>query len=78
MGTAGDSYGCKMMNLAPKLFQFLRRDVNKAFMEVTGPKVNRGTGYGLEIPCLYHLYGPSMYINRMEELVDSLVTAGHL
>ena len=23
----------------------LRRDVNKAFAEVTGPKVNRGVGY---------------------------------
>ena len=36
-------------NLAPSLSQFLRRDVNKAFAEVTGGKVNRGAGYGLEI-----------------------------
>ncbi len=40
-------------NLASRLFQFLRRDVNKAFAEVTGAKVNRGAGYGLEIPCIY-------------------------
>lgn len=65
-------------NLAPRLFQFLRRDVNKAFAEVTGLKVNRGAGYGLEIPCVYRLYGPPKYINRMKELVDSLITSGHL
>ncbi len=29
-------------NLTSRLFQFLRRDVNKAFAEVTGVKVNRG------------------------------------
>ncbi len=65
-------------NLASRLFQFLRRDVNKAFAEVTGAKVNRGAGYGLEIPCIYRLYGPPVYIERMRELVDSLITAGHL
>ena len=30
-------------NIAPRLFHFLRRDVNKAFAEVTGHKVNRGS-----------------------------------
>ena len=64
-------------NLAPRLFHFLR-DVNKAFEEVTGPKVNRGAGYGLEIPCTYRLYGPPAYISRMEALVQSLLDAGHL
>lgn len=64
-------------NLAPRLFQFLRRDINKAFAEVTGDKVNRGAGYGLEIPCVYRLYGPPVYIDRMRELVDSLITTWH-
>ena len=49
-------------NIAP---QFLRRDVNKAFAEVTGEKVNRGAGYGLEIPCVYRLYGPK--VHRQDE-----------
>ena len=53
----------------PRLFQFLRRDVNKAFAKVTGQKVNRGAGYGLEILFTYRLYGPPAYINRMKELV---------
>lgn len=65
-------------NLAPRFSQFLRRDVNKAFAEVTGGKVNRGGGYGLEVPCVYRLYGPKVYIERMQELVDSLRRAGLL
>ena len=36
-------------NLAPYLS---RRDLNKAFAEVTGERVNRGAGYGLEVPSL--------------------------
>ena len=52
-------------NLAPRFSQFLRRDVNKAFAEVTGGKVNQGGGYGLEVPCVYRLYGPKVYIEKM-------------
>ncbi len=63
-------------NLASRLYQFLRREVNKGLAEVTGGKVNRGGGYGLEVPCVYRLYGPRVYIERMKELVDSLRTAG--
>lgn len=63
-------------NLAPYLSNFLKRDVNKAFAKVVGDKVNRGAGYGLEIPCIYSLYGPKAYIEKMKELVDSLVARG--
>lgn len=65
-------------NLSTLFSHFLRRDVNKAFAEVTGGKVNRGGGYGLEVPCVYRLYGPKVYIAKMEELVSSLKTAGLL
>ena len=51
--------------------------MNKAFAEVTGGKVNRGV-YGLEVPCVYRLYGPKVYIEKMRELVNSLRTAGVL
>ena len=37
-------------NLALIISLFLKRDVNKALV---GEKVNRGAGYGLEIPCEY-------------------------
>ena len=50
---------------------------SKAFAEVMGGKVNRG-GYGLEVPSVYRLYGPKVYIEKMRELVNSLRTAGLL
>ena len=40
-------------NLAPSISLFLKRYINKAFAQVVGEKVNRGAGYGLEIPCVY-------------------------
>jgi len=63
-------------NLATCLSHFLRREVNKAFAEVTGGRINRGAGYGLEVPCKYRLYGAKPYIDTMQELVDSLVSTG--
>ena len=33
-------------------------------------EINRGAGYGLEVPCVYRLYGPKVYIQRMNELVS--------
>ena len=59
-------------NLAPIVESFLRRDVNKGFAQVTGNKVNRGAGYGLEIPCVYRLYRPKIYCDKLEELLQSL------
>ena len=59
-------------NLASCLSQFLRREVNTAFAEVTGDKENRGAGYGLEIPCVYRLYGPKVYIDKMRESLKDL------
>ena len=37
------------INVPPILYQFLRREVNKAFVEVEGEKVNRGGGYKLKV-----------------------------
>jgi len=42
----------------------LKREVNKAFVRVTGLRVNRSVGYGLEVPCKYRLYGPMTYIQQ--------------
>ena len=63
-------------NLAPSISLFLKRDINKAFAKVVGEKVNRGAGYGLEILCVYHLYGRKPYVDKMKELVDSLIASG--
>ena len=65
-------------NLAPSFSHFLKRDMNKAFAEVTGSKVNRGAGYGLEIPCKYKIYGPKPYIEKMKVIIDRLRSAGLL
>ena len=65
-------------NLAPVVSAFLRRDVNKGLVEVTGPKINRGAGYGLEIPCTYHFYGVKSFIGKLKELVEALRTDGRL
>ena len=57
----------------------MKRHVNKAFAQVTGDKINRGAGYGLEVPCVYRLYGPKVYIDKtMKELVNTLTAAGLL
>ena len=48
---------------------FLKRDVNKAFARVTGSKINRGAGYGLEIPYVYEFYGPRPYIDKLREVI---------
>ena len=53
---------------SPYLSRFFARDVNKAFAEVSGEKVNRGAGYGLEIPCVYIVYGPETYVIKLKEL----------
>ena len=37
-------------NLAPIFSHFLQRDFNKASLEITGDRINRGAGYGLEVP----------------------------
>ena len=63
-------------NLAPYLSRISARDVNKAFAEVVGEKVNRRAGYGLEIPCVYRLYGPTAYVDRMKEITDSMISSG--
>ena len=51
----------KLIYILPvKIFD--KRHINKALAEVTGEKVNWRAGYGLEIPCVYRLYGPKAYV----------------
>ena len=55
-------------NLAPNLSRFLARDVNKAFAEVTGERVNQRAGYGLKIPCVYRIYATKTYVDKMKDI----------
>ena len=59
-------------NIAPIIERFLMREANTGFLEITGAKVNRGAGCGLEIPCIYRLYGPGLYCTKLKELVEGL------
>ena len=73
-----DVVGHLPFNLAPVVSAFLRRGINKGLVEVTGVKVNRGGGYGLEVPCIYHFYGSKSYIDKLKKLVDDLLSDGRL
>ena len=53
-------------NIAPFISRFLKRDVNMAFAKVTRG-INRGAGYVLEIPCIYHLYGPRESLMKLNK-----------
>ena len=64
----GEVVGHVPFNLAPTVSVFLRRSTNKCLAEVMGSKVNRGAGYGLEIPCKYHFFGPKDYIEKLETI----------
>ena len=60
-------------NLAPIVSPFLVRDFNKAVAEVTSPGLNRGAGYGMEVPCIYRLYGQQRYVDRAKESIQKLL-----
>ena len=42
---------------------FLKKVESVGFCEVTGSKVNRRVGLGLEIPCTYKFYGRHAYLD---------------
>ena len=62
-------------NISSFMSKFLQ---SKCFFEVTGPRVNRGAGYGLEIPCVYKFYGPKPYTDKVVNIVKSLKDQGLL
>ena len=66
----GCTVGHVPRNLAPHFTFFLIRDFNKGLCEIVGERVNRGGGYGLEIPCIFKLYGPGLFVRRLESLID--------
>ena len=73
-----DIVGHVPYNISSMLPHFLRRECNKGFVQVIGNNycVNRGAGYGMEVPCTYILYGPQEYVRRIQELVQSLADTG--
>ena len=64
-----DIVGHVPFNLAPFISTFHSPGTNSGFTKVIGDKVNRGARYGLEIPCVYSLYGPKPYTENLKKLV---------
>ena len=59
-------------NLSALFSHFLSRTCNKGTAEVTGARVNRSAGHGLEIPCKYRLYGPAAYLVRLDTIIRDI------
>ena len=59
-------------NIAPRMSAFLMRDMNKAFTEITGAKLNRGAGYGLGKSHVSTVYMNLTFDVDKMELVESL------
>ena len=60
-----------MIGHVPKLMalwltKFLKQPTNKEKVTVRGKRVNRGGGYGLEIPCEYRFEGDSFSISWLK------------
>ena len=36
-------------------------------MEITGKYINRGAGYGLEVPCVFRFHGPEKFTARLSD-----------
>ena len=68
----GEVVGHVPYNMSNTVSQILKRDCNKVFAEVTGEKLNRGAGNGLEILCIYSFYGPELYVKKLQEVFASL------
>ena len=48
------------------LTKFLKRGTNDGKAVVKGKRINRGGGYGLEVPCEYHFTGDKFSITWLE------------
>ena len=61
------------LRMALFVSKFLKRLTNKGKVVVTGKRVNRGAGYGLEIPCTYIFSGDkNMSIPWLKSKLESL------
>ena len=49
---------------------FLRYDGNEGYCVITGARLNRGVGLGLEVPCLYKFCGKMIYLKKLKEKLD--------
>lgn len=53
--------------MATWLTKFLKRPSNSGKAIIKGKRVNRGGGYGLEVPCEYHFQGDDFSCNWLKQ-----------
>ena len=66
----GDVVGHVPQTVSRVIFFFLGYVGNVGFCEVTGPRLNRGVGLGVEVPCVYKFYGRQSHVGKLEELLS--------
>ena len=49
---------------------FLKKSECTGDVRFVGKAVNRGGGYGMEVPCVYRFMGPEKYVQRLKSLLD--------
>ena len=52
------------------LTNFLKRATNSGKVVIKGKRVNRGGGYGLEVPCEYQFKGDEFSVNWLKKKLD--------
>ena len=57
-------------NISKLCFLFLKVPYTSIKAEVTGKRVNRGGGYGLEVPVIYYFTGPGKLVNWIKEKLN--------
>ena len=65
----GRNVGHVPRGFSSAVFYCLSRPCNSGVVEITGAKINRGAGYGLEVPCVYRFSGPENYLRRLKEFL---------
>ena len=53
--------------MAQWVTRFLKGQTNSATVVVKGKRINRGAGYGLELPCQYHFKGDTFSCDWLKE-----------
>ena len=59
-------------NMASVISSLLGRNCNKRNINRIEKRVKCGAGYGLEEPCIYHLYGTKKNLKHLEGMVSRL------
>ena len=65
----GDVVGHLPQSISRNVSYFISHSGNNATCTVTGPRVNRGVGLGVEVSCTYRFTGQKLFVKRLKELL---------